>query len=338
MEPRSVRGSGDASGRLVSEPVALIVTVRNEAGTVGPLIDSILAGTRVPDEIVVADGGSTDGTWEALRDRAQRDARVRAVEAPGNRSVGRNAAVRASRAPVIACTDAGVEVEREWLERITRPFGADPPADVVAGFYRPIADTPFERAAGAVSAPSLREVDPSRFLPSTRSVAFRRAAWEKVGGFDEALAHNEDTPFALALKKSGARFVFEPEARVRWRPRGDLRAFFRQHRRFGFGDGESRVQGWFYLRLASKYVLAALLLIAGFYKQFSWWVLAAGILGFIAQQARRGTGEIGLGERLILIPFLKVVYDFAYLTGYAKGRLSPPARPLPDPGSPRASD
>jgi glycosyltransferase involved in cell wall biosynthesis len=339
VEPRLVRGLGNAAGRLVSglEPVALIVTVRNEASTVGPLIDSILAGTRAPDEIVIADGGSTDGTWDLLRARASADPRIRAVLAPGNRSVGRNAAVRASTAPVIACTDAGATVEPEWLERITRPFSLLPSPDVVAGFYLPLADTPFERAAGIVSAPSLREVDPARFLPSTRSVAFRRAAWERVGGFDEALAHNEDTPFALALKRSGARFVFEPSARVRWRPRGDLRAFFRQHRRFGFGDGESRVQSSFYARLLSKYALGALLFLGGFFFRPCWWVLLLGVGLFVAQQARRGTGEITILGRLVRVPFLKVVYDAAYLSGYVKGRLSPPARLLPDPGSPRAS-
>ena len=82
MEPRPVRGLGNAAGRLVSslEPAALIVTVRNEASTVGPLIDSILAGTRVPEEIVVADGGSTDGTFDLLRARASTDPRIRAAQ------------------------------------------------------------------------------------------------------------------------------------------------------------------------------------------------------------------------------------------------------------------
>ncbi len=319
------------------EPVALIVTVRNEAATVGPLLDSILSGTRVPDEIVIADGGSSDATWAILSARASADPRVRTVLAPGNRSVGRNAAVRASRSPVIACTDAGVEVEPEWLERITRPFAADPGIDVVAGFYLPVGATPFQRAAGVVSAPSLREVDPARFLPSTRSVAFRRTAWERVRGFDEALAHNEDTPFALALKRSGARFIFEPEARVRWHPRGDLMSFFGQHRRFGFGDGESRVQGSFYARLAAKYALGLALFVGGFFYRVCWWALLAGVVIFAAAQARRGAGRVGLVEGVILVPFLKLVYDVAYLSGYVKGRLTPPVRPLPDPGSPRAS-
>src|SRR5262245_30098843 len=107
-----------------------------------------MSGSRVPDEVVIADGGSRDGTLERLRERARSEARIRAIEAPGNRSVGRNAAVRASRAPLIACTDAGVETEHEWLERLTRPFEENPTVDVVAGFYRPAGRTWFERAAG----------------------------------------------------------------------------------------------------------------------------------------------------------------------------------------------
>ncbi|MBI4364038.1 MAG: glycosyltransferase [Candidatus Latescibacteria bacterium] len=324
------------------EPVTLIATVRNEAASIDRLLDSVLAGTRQPDEIVIADGGSSDGTFERLEARAAADPRIRAVLAPGNRSVGRNAAIRAARSPIIACTDAGVEVEPQWLERITRPFERDPETGFVAGFYEPAGTTWFERAAGVISAPRLSEVDPRRFLPSTRSVAFRRSAWERAGGFDESLSHNEDTPFALALKRMGTPFVFEPEARVRWRPRGDLRSFYRQHRRFGFGDGESRVQGWFYATLAAKYALGAALALLGVSIRAAWWVLAAGAAAFVVGQARRGAGRVGILEAVVAVPSLKIVYDTAYLTGYLRGRLSPrpssPASPLPGPGSPPVSD
>jgi glycosyltransferase involved in cell wall biosynthesis len=313
-------------------PVSVIVTVRNEEGTIDALLDSLLAGTRPPDEIVVSDGGSTDGTPARLRARAGADPRVRALAAPGNRSVGRNAAVRAARHPVLACTDAGAVVEPGWLERIVAPLESGPAVGAVAGFYRPEGRSGFERAAGVVSAPARGEVDPRRFLPSTRSIAFRREAWEAAGGFDEALSHNEDTPFALALRSAGVRVEFAPDAIVRWRPRGDLRSFFRQHRRFGFGDGEARVQGWFYRTLAAKYVLAAGLLLAGAAWRPAWWVLAAGAAAFWAQQARRGIGRIPALEAILGVPALKVVYDAAYLSGYCRGRLSPRATsPLPAP-------
>ncbi len=313
----------------------VIVTVRNESGSIDALLDSLFRGTRPPDEIVIADGGSTDDTVARLRARAAKEPRLRVLETPGNRSVGRNAAIRAARHGIIACTDAGVEVEPTWLEEIVKPFaggaatkegGSTPERiDVVAGFYRPIATTSFERAAGVVSAPHLSEVNLERFLPSTRSIAFRREAWDKAGGFDESLAHNEDTPFALELKHVGCRFAFAPLAIVGWRPRGDLRSFYRQHRRFGLGDGESRVQGWFYGTIAAKYALAVILALAGFVFPAAWVVLALGAALFIAQQARRGFGRIGAMEALVGVPLLKVVYDVAYLNGYLRGRLGPAA-------------
>ncbi len=305
----------------------VIVTVRNESGSIDSLLDSLLRGARSPDEIVIADGGSTDGTVERLRARAAAEPRLRVLETPGNRSVGRNAAIRAARHEIIACTDAGVEVEPVWLGEILKPFGGDGGGriDVVAGFYRPVASTPFERAAGVVSAPRLEEVNLDRFLPSTRSIAFRRDAWNKAGGFDETLAHNEDTPFALALKSAGCRFAFAPAAIVGWRPRGDLRSFYRQHRRFGLGDGESRVQAWFYGTIAAKYGLAVALGFLGFAFPLAWLALGAGAALFILQQARRGFGRIGNLEALVGVPFLKVVYDVAYLGGYIRGRLAPAA-------------
>jgi glycosyltransferase involved in cell wall biosynthesis len=324
-EGRGAEGARRGTG-APREAVSVIVTVRNEEASIDALLDSLLSGSRAPDEIVVADGGSTDRTMERLRARGAADPRVRSLSAPGNRSVGRNTAARAARSAILACTDAGVRVERDWLERITDPFAADPGVDVVAGFYRPAGETWFERAAGVVSAPRLVEVDRGRFLPSTRSVAFRRAAWEAVGGFDERWDHNEDTPFALALKRAGLRFAFAPEAVVRWRPRGDLRSFWRQHRRFGFGDGESRVQGWFYGAIGAKYALALALVLLGFWLRPAWWALAAGLLLFAASQARRGHGRVSPPVAWLAVPALKIAYDAAYLWGYARGRLMGAAR------------
>ena len=77
--------------------VTVIVTVRNESGSIDALLDSLLRGTRSPDEIVIADGGSTDGTVQRLGARAATEPRLRVLETPGNRSVGRNAAIRAAR-------------------------------------------------------------------------------------------------------------------------------------------------------------------------------------------------------------------------------------------------
>jgi glycosyltransferase involved in cell wall biosynthesis len=102
--------------------VSLIFTVKNEAGALPRLLDSIAAQTRAPDEIVVVDGGSTDATLDVLRARAT-SLPLKIVSLPNaNISQGRNAAIRAARGDIICSTDAGVRLESCWVEELVKPF------------------------------------------------------------------------------------------------------------------------------------------------------------------------------------------------------------------------
>ena len=91
---------------LFTMKISLISTVLNEARSLPALLDSIAAQTRPPDEVIICDGGSTDGTLELLR--AERRFPLRVIERPGsNISQGRNAAIAQASGDVIASTDAG---------------------------------------------------------------------------------------------------------------------------------------------------------------------------------------------------------------------------------------
>ena len=72
--------------------------------------------------------------------------------------------------------------------------------------------------------------------PSGRSVAFRRSAWERVGGFPEELRFAEDTAFGLRVG-DGGRCVVQTDAPVVWRQRDGWWATARMFAAYGRGDG-----------------------------------------------------------------------------------------------------
>src|SRR3954471_12392591 len=143
--PRCSRSMNGSERRMDNRPmrdVSLVVTVLNEAGTVGALMASIAAQTVRPREVIVVDGGSRDGTqlhvewWHG-----RLGCPLRLLESPGaNISAGRNRGIAMARAPLIAVTDAGVRLAPDWMEQITAPLLSDE-IDIVAGFFVPDPET-----------------------------------------------------------------------------------------------------------------------------------------------------------------------------------------------------
>jgi glycosyltransferase involved in cell wall biosynthesis len=219
--------------------VSLIITVLNEARSLPALLDSIAAQTRQPDEVVICDGGSSDNTIDLLRSEGRFPLRV--IERPGaNISQGRNAAIAAASGDVIAATDAGVRLDPRWLERlVAQDHFAH--AQVVAGFFLPDVHTPFEIAMGATVLPQLDDVQPGRFLPSSRSVAFTKEAWQAVGGYPEWLDYCEDLIFDFTLLEKYGPFAFAPEAIAHFKPRGSLKSFYKQYYLYARGDGKANL-------------------------------------------------------------------------------------------------
>ncbi len=224
--------------------VSVIATVKDECDSISQLLESLCGQTRQPDEVVIVDAGSSDGTLVQLRAwESSHRLPLRVLVEPGcNISRGRNVAISAAQGPLIASTDAGVRLGSDWLEELVAPFGKSEAVQtrtVACGFFLPEAASTFEVAMGATVLPVLADVRPAKFLPSSRSVAFPRTAWEEVGGYPEWLDYCEDLVFDFRLQAHGYRFVFVPKSVAYFRPRGSLRAFFRQYYRYARGDGKA---------------------------------------------------------------------------------------------------
>jgi glycosyltransferase involved in cell wall biosynthesis len=305
--------------------VALVATLFNEIDSVAQFVAGVRRQTLQPDEVVVVDGGSTDGTPQALRDAVAGERTWRIIEAPGvNISAGRNRAIAEATAPVIAVTDAGTTADDDWLERLLEPL-RDPATDVSAGFFEPGGETPFERCLAAIITPSLREIDPDTFLPSSRSVAFRTAAFARAGGYPEWLSHCEDLVFDLRLKETGARFAFAPRAIVRWRARSTLLAFARQYYLYARGDGHAGLWPKRHAVRYGAYATGVALMVWAQRRTAALVPLVLGAWVYTRKFHRRiRTAPSVDGIRPLahaLVPLVTVTGDVAKMAGYAVGRL-----------------
>lgn len=240
--------------------VSLVVTLLNEAEGLEDWWRSILAQTRLPDELVVVDGGSEDGTPDLLRSLFEEApfATVLEVREGCGIAAGRNRAIEMASHSLVAVTDGGCVLHPEWLERIVRPLEEDPGLDLVAGFYRPLAVGFLQQVVACATIPLPEEVDDERFMPSSRSIAFRRKVWEELGGYPEWLETGEDMYFNFRWKEKGTRYKVVKDAVVFWPMRDSLRSIFRQYFRYARGDGVAGMYPHRHLLRFSAYLGLAL--------------------------------------------------------------------------------
>lgn len=305
--------------------VSVVATVLNEANSLSRLLDSLVAQTMPPHEVVICDGGSTDGTLELLEAESRLPLRV--VRRPGaNISQGRNTAIEVAGGQVIAVTDAGVRLNRRWLEEIVAPF-ENAETQAVAGFFCSDPHTVFEVAMGATVLPELREINPQHFLPSSRSVAFRKSAWEAVGGYPEWLDYCEDLIFDFRMRERYGPFVFVPEAVVYFRTRSNLRSFFVQYYRYARGDGKADL--WrkrHAIRYLTYLVAGPLIAAAGIVLSPWWWALylisIPGMFYTAWRRLVRVWSDLSFSQKLqaaLWVPVIRVTGDVAKMVGYPVG-------------------
>lgn len=307
--------------------VSVIATIKNEGEALRGLLDSLLDQTRPPDEVVICDGGSTDDTLAILAEY-QAWLPLKIIEAPGsNISQGRNAAIAAAAGPIIAATDAGVVLAPVWLAELTAPFERDGSTAVVSGWFEPDPYTDFEVVMGATVLPELADIQPTTFLPSSRSVAFLKNAWSAVGGYPEWLDYSEDLVFDMALRQEFGAFAFAPRARVYFRPRGSLRSFAKQYYFYARGDGKANLWWRRHMVRYATYLVGVPLIGRLIWREkwLGWILLLLGTGAYTRRPAVRLWGATygwrppTRARAFALILIIRVVGDVAKMVGYPVG-------------------
>lgn len=174
--------------------VAALIPVWNGAAYLAEAIESVLA--EAPDEVVVVDDGSTDGSGEIARRYAPR---VRCVRQP-NRGVAaaRNAALRASRSDLVAFLDADDVWPRGRLPTLLQALERHPDCDIAQGR--------LQRLVRDARSGAWTLVDEAWRAPNVSTALIRRRLFSTVGVFDERTGGGgDDVDWLLRVRESGAR-------------------------------------------------------------------------------------------------------------------------------------
>jgi glycosyltransferase involved in cell wall biosynthesis len=248
--------------------VTVVATVLNEVKEIARLVPSLQAQVPPPDEIIVVDGGSTDGTWDwllaAQRDNptllAIRDESCSLRRSPGPISRGRNVAIAAARSQIIACTDAGCTYPPDWLARITAPL-ADFTAEYALGgsCLDPADPTVWDLASAPYFGVKLSPATSSKSC-TARSMAFRKELWKRIGGFSETVFFGEDTLFDLQARRL-TRPAFVDGAKALYRPQYSFLSAFHQLASYAVSDGILGVRRARLVRNAARCVVEVLALL-----------------------------------------------------------------------------
>jgi glycosyltransferase involved in cell wall biosynthesis len=308
--------------------VTITLTVFNEEETIEATLYSLINQSVKATEIVVVDGGSKDKTVDLIRHLQKKFQFIRLFVQKCSWAEGRNLAVELSRNNIIAMTDAGCIAHKDWLKNICLPFENNK-IDISAGFYIMKTDNNMQKAA-SIFLGVLPSGFTNKFLPSTRSIAFTKDIWEKVGGFVERLDDtNDDTILNFKLIQIKARYSRVKNATVEWGMPKKLKDFFKQTFNYSKGDVKSKI--WLFsdksvmshnihsLLIIFRYLLFFSLSVISILFHLSPIILILFLLGYFFwsfEKIYKKIASFGAGLWGIL---LQLISDAAVITGFLSG-------------------
>jgi glycosyltransferase involved in cell wall biosynthesis len=226
--------------------VSVASTVLNEVDAIDALVESLMRQTLAPAEVIIVDGGSTDGTWERLQQAKKRyptlipirDESCSLQRCPGPIARGRNVATAAASSDIVAFTDAGCTHDPDWLENLTAPILSGDSQYSVGGAWIEI-DPSKSTVWDVASAPFFGvKLNPDALTKSctARSMAFRKELWQRVGGFPETVFLGEDTVFDSKVRRLVTP-AFPKRAKASYQPRHTFPSAIRQMVSYSITDG-----------------------------------------------------------------------------------------------------
>lgn len=226
----------------------IVIPCLNEAEHIEGVIENL--GDALDDldaRIVVADGGSTDGTRAIVVRIATANPKVSLLDNPKRiQSAAVNGAVAAygKDFDYLIRIDAHGDYPRDYCRTLVEEARATDADSVVVGMQT-VGFGRFQKATALAQNSKLgnggsrhRAGAASHWTDHGHHALMRISAFRQIGGYDETFQHNEDAELDFRLNKAGYRIWMTDKTSMVYYPRTRVIPLFRQY--FGYGRGRAR--------------------------------------------------------------------------------------------------
>jgi succinoglycan biosynthesis protein ExoA len=226
----------------------IVIPCLNEALHIEALVEKLRPSLAVLNaKVVIADGGSTDGTREIARRLSEEDPRVLFLDNPKriqSAAVNRAVAELGSGFDYLIRIDAHATYPDDYCERLVEEALATGADSVVVAMQTEGFGT-FQKATAYAQNSKLgnggskhRTGAAGHWAEHGHHALMRIAAFTDVGGYDETFSHNEDAELDYRLGKAGYRIWMTDRTSMVYYPRARMVPLFKQY--FGYGRGRAK--------------------------------------------------------------------------------------------------
>ncbi len=306
--------------------LSVIIPTLNEKAHIKKLFNTIENNDPIDKEIIIADGGSEDGTVEQIAMLEKKHKNLHLIHNPARYvSHGFNKAYQVASGQYISLVGAHAEYPPRYFSTCIQAI-ASGECDVAGGFLSQQGKTPMGKAiAQAMSSrfgvgdTPFRTSRKRMYVDSVAFAIYDRKVFEACGLLDEELVRNQDDEFHYRLNRAGFRILMLPELEVVYYVRDSLGKLFSQYYQYGYYKPLVIRKVSTGLRLRHLIPSIFTLYLLSLPLAFVWplWLLPlAAYLGLAVLFSLRTQAPLHVRLRMLLVfPVLHIAYGTGFLMG-----------------------